>query len=883
MVRRGEMARAILEGGVKGSRGRGRPMGNWLGNLKEWSGQAASVLTRRAEDRVLWRNSVRAWCFEPPIQDTAILAYQTVDPSFSPSQFSSVSVREFGMIEKLMPTYGFIQCSDRQDRLFFHFSQFHGSVEVLKVGDSVQFEKTYDRRTGKPIASNVYKANKDISRCTELVKCVTGTITTEIKDFEDDSYQGRISYENRGECFFLPYTKNDILDKDTPLNSGDLVTFQIASNDVTGAPVATNIKTFQLEGPNVYEGVICTLKDTFGFIERADIVKEIFFHVSECKNVNDLNLGDDVQFSIQTRNNKEVACNVERLPEGSVVFEDILPEIYQGQISKTIERQLPKVTIDSFTGNIKYSVDNVDKEITFGDRDVECDHTLMENDWIQFNVAVDRRDSLHRATRIHFLNAETFSSSKEKREKGIIFTLKEGFGFIKCANREHPRLFFHFSEIIDKNNEIHAQDEVEFHVSQDSGSSNRYNAIRIFRLPRGSVSFDYHNNRNSMLHGFVELESTTSSLKDNSSPTPEGIYFQSCESGVIKYCYNGTTEHVKYLLKDCVDPKNLPKVNNKVEFNLNDNDNGLSRAINIKVLSKIQANGKNSQICFQGFIAALRENFGFIETSEHTREIFFHYSVFEGDSNRLELGQEVEYELAQKCVGNASGKMSADVVRKIPCGSIPVEKAYGDALTGVIQRPIRCFNPEQEEYAGLIQVKSEENGNSPIYSFGITSLIDKKVFVQTGDVVEFQLGKVDNEEVNFAVNIKAIRDRYQANVEALKGQYGFLSHEVDGKKLFFHKSEVKDINSNLKPGDLVEFVIIKNQKKGRYSACDVKLLCSGSPPEGAPRPEHLTRLRNLSLSQDETTPRLVTIRQPTGPETNNNFKSHPMLPEIDED
>ncbi|KAG1661811.1 Synaptotagmin-7 [Nymphon striatum] len=54
MVRGGGMARAILEGG-------GRPMGNWLGNLKEWSGQAASVLIRRAEDRVLWRNSVRAW------------------------------------------------------------------------------------------------------------------------------------------------------------------------------------------------------------------------------------------------------------------------------------------------------------------------------------------------------------------------------------------------------------------------------------------------------------------------------------------------------------------------------------------------------------------------------------------------------------------------------------------------------------------------------------------------------------------------------------------------------------------------------------------------------------------------------------------------------
>ena len=45
------------------------------------------------------------------------------------------------------------------------------------------------------------------------------------------------------------------------------------------------------------------MKESFGFIERADVVKEIFFHYSEYQgNINDLLLGDDVQFGIQTRN-----------------------------------------------------------------------------------------------------------------------------------------------------------------------------------------------------------------------------------------------------------------------------------------------------------------------------------------------------------------------------------------------------------------------------------------------------------------------------------------------------------------------------------------------------------------------------------------------------
>lgn len=54
--------------------------------------------------------------------------------------------------------------------------------------------------------------------------------------------------------------------------------------------------------PVKYQGVVCSMKESFGFIERADIVKEIFFHFSEAKTREELRLGDDVEFIIQTRN-----------------------------------------------------------------------------------------------------------------------------------------------------------------------------------------------------------------------------------------------------------------------------------------------------------------------------------------------------------------------------------------------------------------------------------------------------------------------------------------------------------------------------------------------------------------------------------------------------
>lgn len=64
------------------------------------------------------------------------------------------------------------------------------------------------------------------------------------------------------------------------------------------------------------------MKENFGFIERADVVKEIFFHFSEAKSMKEeLRLGDDVEFIIQTRNvskekmSAQIICTANRKSE----------------------------------------------------------------------------------------------------------------------------------------------------------------------------------------------------------------------------------------------------------------------------------------------------------------------------------------------------------------------------------------------------------------------------------------------------------------------------------------------------------------------------------------------------------------------------------------
>lgn len=55
-----------------------------------------------------------------------------------------------------------------------------------------------------------------------------------------------------------------------------------------------------------------------------------------------------------------------------------------------------------------------------------------------------------------------------------------------------------------------------------------------------------------------------------------------------------------------------------------------------------------------------------------------------------------------------------------------------------------------------------------------------------------------------------------------KLQFGFINYEAEeGKKLFFHMTEVHD-GIEVQTGDEVEFVVVQNQRNGKYSACSLR-------------------------------------------------------------
>ncbi|KAK3918613.1 Cold shock domain-containing protein E1 [Frankliniella fusca] len=764
------------------------------------------------------------------------------------------ATRETGIIEKLLHSYGFIQCCERQARLFFHFSQFSGNIEHLKIGDPVEFEMTYDRRTGKPIASFITKIAPEVVLSEERV---TGNVTTEIRsDGQGGETQGRISYENRGECFFLPYNKDDV-EGNVTLRSGDKVSFQIAANP-RGNLGASHVRLENPAHPVRYQGVVCSMKESFGFIERADVVKEIFFHFSESKNKEEIRLGDDVEFTIQTRNGKEVACNITVLPRGSIIFEDVNDEIMKGQVLKPLERgQNVRHQNDPLPGRIKYrAADHSESEVAFGDKDQKGDFTLRHGDWVSFRLAIDRRDGLKRATDISLLD-ESFNVSGERREQGVVTAVKDGYGFLRCVERE-PKLFFHFSEVLNVDKDVSVGDEVEFTMIQDQASSfshMRQRAIRIKHLPPHTVKFENVMEQNvsgtvtkDVLPGYWNQRSPSKNQSNDKT-----------DPGTITYTINEGKKTITYSLKDC-DHKCLPKVGDQVEFDIAQvKRNKELVAINVRVSQRAAGGDRGDGALHQGYIAALKDGYGFIENLAHDMEVFFHFSNLDGDANKLELGFEVEFTLNIR--GTSGTCMSAENVKVLPKGTLKAPTVLPDVLDGKVVRPLRSVNPEQEQYAGLIEASTEAEGEKGAeYEFGITSLTNKRELLQIGDPVHFQ---VDSQ--GRAANVAAIRKKRRATVDSVKGLFGFLAYEVEeGKKLFFHMSEVKE-NATLQAGDTVDFVLVTNHRTGKSSACNVTKVC-----ENTQRPERLiSRLRTTSV--DDTGPKLTVLRQPKGPDGTKGF------------
>ncbi|XP_075910408.1 cold shock domain-containing protein E1 isoform X7 [Petromyzon marinus] len=811
-------------------------------------------------------------------------------------------LRETGCVEKLMQSYGFVKCYERQARLFFHYSQFRGHVQDLKVGDDVEFEVSTDRKTGKPIAVNLLKVKPPVNSFEmPTEERIVGQVVAAIPSVGGKEgggvgalHKGSVCYERNGEVFYLNFSCDDVEDA-IDMEVGDKVSFTVATNK-PGFMSASGVKLMERKRPDRFQGVVCAMKETFGFIERGDQVKEIFFHYSEYKgNLETLQPGDDVEFSIQDRNNKEVATDIRLLPEGTVIFEDISIERFKGEVLCVLPKAPSKNLSDPLPGRIHMEFPTA-RDLPYGEKDTRSKVTLLPGDQVEFSISTDRRDGLERATTITLLS-ETFTASDEKREVGVVAALRDGFGFIKCVEREQ-RMFFHYSEVMDDPQALRISDEVEFTVipvrtseragGQDAMLPQRNHAVRIRRLPKGSVSFSTRLDERYV--GVVEREAI------GAAPSPSKAKEKDQEPGIIAYEEEeGEKMTISYLCKD-VEGRGAPKVGDKVEFSIAEvKRSGQRSAACVRVLSRLASGGSGNssgggggtvsggggggggggkrQV---GFIATLKDNFGFIENIQHNAEIFFHYSEYNGDVDLLEVGDAVEYSLSK----TKANKTSADKVSKITSGNVPKDDVQPTIYLGKVARPLRSVDPQQAEYQGLVEVTEDCALKGDTFPYGVVGLASRCEYLQKGENVKFQLCTVTATGGLMACNITPMRKLERAFIDSVKSEFGFIAYEVgDSKKLFFHVSEVLD-GLELMPNDEVEFHVVFNPRTSKSSACNVRRIGEASKMTPSPRPERLvSRLKSLTLD-DNSAPRLTVTRQPRGPDSTKGFTVERVLRQV---
>lgn len=95
---------------------------------------------------------------------------------------------------------------------------------------------------------------------------------------------------------------------------------------------------------------------------------------------------------------KEVAVRIEKLPEGTVKFEDVSSVRYQGTVDRPLSKSASKRQHDPLHGKIVYTLssdDDVEDEIVFSERDLQGDFSLRTGDVVEFNIAVGRSSLLH--------------------------------------------------------------------------------------------------------------------------------------------------------------------------------------------------------------------------------------------------------------------------------------------------------------------------------------------------------------------------------------------------------------------------------------------------------------------------------------------------------
>jgi len=623
----------------------------------------------------------------------------------------------------------------------------------------------------------------------------------------------------------------------------------------------------------VERGLVATMKDSFGFIKCETRMEELFFHFTDVRDSSGVRPGDCVEFRVGTdrRSRKVNALEIQVLPAGSVVLEEHLEGPFQGVVKKEPSgRGRPQ---DQSGGIITMMNDNTGEEeaISFKIGDVEERRSLRRGDDVEFAMVLDKRLKKKRAVKV-----KMGMPSGEGREQGIVGTLKDSFGFIDCADRD-ARLFFHFSEMLDRSAQVRQGDEVEFNVAS-SDRSGQENATKVVFLPQGTVFFEIE--MEGRVRGVVskELASKAQPRRDRNSrdrggpqerSEPTGCIFVTkeaeeaseaatepeaapvcetsgaeaeaeAEAGVEGKVQRSTRakkgpkkpegETYEFNASD-VGTTQIPLIGgDEVEFSLlKDKRTKKVRAIKIAL---VRLNPSRER----GIVAAIKEPFVYVRREENAAGLVFHMNSLNDPRHKACIKDEVEFTTTTNRGG--AGAVRVDI---LPVGSV----ALDDELEGRYQGEIKQNLKEtpllpgrwSDLRGGIVEVSSGLDGSEgPVeVGFDFSSMQGGNQTVDPdklgeGDILEFSVSKEKLTQKYIASDVKLISfntaKREMGIVSSLRDNFGFIKCAERESTIFFHFSQQLDRRSP-KMGDEVAFDIATGEN-GKDNATRVEFLPKGT-------------------------------------------------------
>ncbi|GMF43427.1 unnamed protein product [Phytophthora fragariaefolia] len=353
--------------------------------------------------------------------------------------------------------------------------------------------------------------------------------------------------------------------KKTPLpHFGDHVRFRVAKHRKTGVKRAVDL-TITVSAREKLEkdieaklatmtretGVVDRVKNGGGFIKCCDRPLDVYFPFHEVREAQDgddkdgeeeeaadkprrgrqgkaptIREGDEVSFFVYEEQEDDsarsrprlIALRVQKLPPGSVSFEELIRADAEGLVSKLPKepRNGPEVigsisvtAVDQAVGEKseepqedattettpesdgkpskkKKGKDGKAKKLKVSFR--LCDTEDMSyvphiDDKVAFDEVLDKRTGKVKAVKVRVVQL-----NPKNRETGVITAMKEDFGFIKCAER-FGDAYFRFSDVMGTSRSFNNGTEVAFDVLVDNKSDN-IRATRLQILPRGTVQWE---------------------------------------------------------------------------------------------------------------------------------------------------------------------------------------------------------------------------------------------------------------------------------------------------------------------------------------------------------------------------------------------------------